>query len=453
MQFLSSAFFFVIAIGVLVTVHEFGHFWVARRLGVKVLRFSVGFGRPLLTWRRKNDPTEYVLAAIPLGGYVQMLDEREGPVDEHELDQAFNHKPLLSRCAVVVAGPLFNFLFAIVAYALVFMIGINGMKPIVGPVTPGSLAAQGGFQTMDIIQRVGNTETPTWNGVFLQLLAASLDMQQVTVVVHDEQGIERQRRLAFQSLPAAVDRENLMDMIGFRPYRPILPAVIGQIEAGGAADRAGLRAGDRVIAWDGQAVESWQGWVQLIRDHPEQIRAVIVDRDGQELTLPLQAVRVQTPDGDIGRIGAGVEVPPDFGDGMLTTIRYSPLRALLLGINKTVDMSWLTLRMLGHMISGSVSASNISGPISIAQYAGYSAGIGLVAFLGYLALISISLGVLNLLPVPILDGGHLLYYLVEFVKGSPVSEQTMMLGQRIGIALLLGVMVLAFYNDLVRLLG
>jgi len=453
MQVLSSAFFFVIAIGVLVTVHEFGHFWVARRLGVKVLRFSIGFGKPLLTWRRKNDAAEYVLAAIPLGGYVQMLDEREGPVDDHELDQAFNRKPLSSRCAVVIAGPLFNFLFAIVAYALVFMLGINGMTPVVGPVTAGSLAAQGGFQPMDIIQRVGDTETPTWNGVFLQLLTASLDKQQVLVAVEDEQGVKQQRRLAFQSLPAAIDRENLMDMVGFRPYRPILPAVIGQVEPGGAADRAGLKVGDQILFWDGQAIESWQTWVQLIRDHPEETRAVIVDRDEEQLTLSLQPARIQTPSGDIGRIGAGVDVPPGFGEGMVATVRYSPFKALWLGIEKTFDMSWLTLRMLGHMISGSVSASNISGPISIAQYAGQSAGIGLVAFLGYLALISISLGVLNLLPVPILDGGHLLYYLVEFVKGSPVSEQTMMLGQRIGIALLLGVMVLAFYNDLVRLLG
>jgi len=453
MQILSSVFFFVLAIGVLVTVHEFGHFWVARRLGVKVLRFSVGFGKPLLSWRRKNDPTEYVIAALPLGGYVQMLDEREGPVEDFELDQAFNRKPVLSRCAVVIAGPLFNFLFAIAAYWLVFMLGINGMKPVVGPVAADSLAAQGGFEVMDVITQVGDTETPTWNSVFLKLLAGSLDMQQLHVTVQDAQGIERQRMLAFQTLPAGIDRENLLDMVGFRPYRPVLPAVIGQLEPGGAADLAGFRVGDEVLAWDGQAVPSWDDWVEIVRQHPDQRRPVSIKRDGQELLLTLRPARMQTPSGDIGRIGAGVEIPPGFGEDLVTTVRYPLFRALGMGVEKTADMSLLTLRMLGHMLRGSVSASNISGPISIAQYASYSAGIGLVAFLGYLALISISLGVLNLLPIPILDGGHLLYYLVEFIKGSPVSEQTMMLGQRLGIALLLGVMMLAFYNDLVRLLS
>jgi regulator of sigma E protease len=453
MQILSSAFFFVLAIGVLVTVHEFGHFWVARRLGVKVLRFSVGFGKPLLSWRRKNDPTEYVIAAIPLGGYVQMLDEREGPVDVSERDQAFNRKPILSRCAVVVAGPVFNFLFAILAYWLVFMLGVNGLKPIVGSVTPGSMAAQAGFQSLDVIKRVDNTETPTWNSVFLQLLAGSLDQQQVKILVDDDLGAERVRLLDFQSLPMTIDSENLADMIGFRPYRVTLPAVIGQIELGGAADQAGFEVGDKVIAWNGQAVSSWEAWVQVIREHPEQNLSVTIERDNQEMALTLLPARSSTAKGDIGRIGAGVNVPPGFGEDMVATIRYPVFRAFVLGTEKTFDMSMLTLRMLGHMLRGSVSASNISGPISIAQYAGYSAGIGLVAFLGYLALISISLGVLNLLPIPILDGGHLLYYMIEFVKGSPVSEQTMMFGQRIGIALLVCVMVLAFYNDLVRLLG
>jgi len=453
MQILNSVFFFILAIGVLVTVHEFGHFWVARRLGVKVLRFSVGFGKPLLSWYRKNDPTEYVIAAIPLGGYVQMLDEREGPVDSSELDLAFNRQPVLSRCAVVIAGPLFNFLFAIVTYWLVFMLGVNGLKPIVGSVTADSLAAQGGFQSLDTITHVDNTETPTWNSVFLQLLASSLDMQQVSVTVEDEQGIERQRSLAFQSLPAVIDQKNLAEVIGFQPYRVTLPAVIGQIEPGKAAAQAGLEVGDRVVAMDGHAVQSWEEWVRIIREHPEQTMVVTVLRDNREMRLSLQPERLSTANGDIGRIGAGVDVPPDFGEDMVTTIRYPLHRALILGVEKTYDMSMLTLRMLGHMMRGSVSASNISGPISIAQYAGYSAGIGLVAFLGYLALISISLGVLNLLPIPILDGGHLLYFVIEMIKGSPVSEQVMMLGQRIGIAMLAGVMVLAFYNDLVRLLS
>jgi len=451
MQALSAVFFFVVAIGVLVSVHEFGHFWVARRLGVKVLRFSIGFGKPLLSWRRKNDPTEYVIAAIPLGGYVQMLDEREGPVEAAELDQAFNRKPVLSRCAVVVAGPAFNFLFAILAYWLIFMIGVSGLKPIVGPVTPGSLADQGGFQTMDIIKDVGGTETPTWSGVLLELLSASLNRHSVDVTVEDDGGFERHREIAFQSLPDIVNQERLMDVVGIRPFRPLLPPVIGHIEAGSAADLSGMMVGDKVLAWDDVLVESWDDWVNMIRANPGQEFPVLIERNGVEQVLFLQPQRVSTPTGDIGRIGAGVDVPAGFGDEMSTTVRYPVIQALVKGADRCVEMSLLTFRMLGHMIGGSVSASNISGPISIAQYAGESAGMGLVAFLGYLALISISLGVLNLLPIPILDGGHLLYYLIEMVKGSPVSEQTMMFGQRIGIALLVGVMVLAFYNDLVRL--
>lgn len=451
MQFLSSVFFFILAIGVLVSVHEFGHFWVARRLGVKVLRFSIGFGKPLLTWRRKNDPTEYVIAAIPLGGYVQMLDEREGPVDASEYHLAFNRKPVLSRCAVVVAGPLFNFLLAIAIYWVVFMIGVNGIKPIVGDVSADSLAGRGGFQTLDVIERVGDTETPTWNTVLLELLAGSLEREPLDITVRDSDGVERQRVLAFQTVPEIIDQDKLMDSIGLRPYRPQLPAVIGQVEAGSAAAEAGLRIGDRVLGWNGEAIVSWEAWVNIIRAHPEQSGEVTIERNGEQHVLSLKPRRVETADGDIGRIGAGVEVPAGFGEDLTTTVRYSPLTAMGMAVSKCYAMTALTLNMLGHMVQGSVSASNISGPISIAQYAGVSAGMGLVAFLGYLAVISISLGVLNLLPIPILDGGHLLYYLLEAIKGSPVSEKTMMVGQRIGIALLISVMVLAFYNDLVRL--
>jgi regulator of sigma E protease len=451
MQILSSAFFFVIAIGVLVSVHEFGHFWVARRLGVKVLRFSIGFGKPLLRWRRRDDPTEYVIAAIPLGGYVQMLDEREGPVEAFEQHLAFNRKPLLSRCAVVIAGPLFNFLLAIVAYWAIFVLGVNGLKPIVGDVTPGSLAAQGGFQSRDVIERVGGTDTSTWDAVILELLSGSLQSEPLIVEVKDQDGAERRRELAFQSLSETIDQEKLMETVGVRPYRPSLPAVIGQVELDGAAAESGLRSGDRLLSWNGGVVETWSAWVNVIREHPEQTGELVIERDGGRVVLSLTPRRVQTVNGDIGRIGAGVAVPPGFGEDVTTTVRYSFLPALGMAIQKCYSMTSLTLNMLGHMVTGSVSAKNISGPISIAQYAGMSAGMGLVAFLGYLAIISISLGVLNLLPIPILDGGHLLYYLIEAVKGSPVSEQTMIFGQRIGIAMLVSVMVLAFYNDFVRL--
>lgn len=451
MQFLSSIFFFIVAIGVLVSVHEFGHFWVARRLGVKVIRFSIGFGKPLFSWHRKNDPTEYVIAAIPLGGYVQMLDEREGPVDASEYHLAFNRKPVLSRCAVVIAGPIFNFLLAIVAYWFVFMLGVTGMKPIVGEVSTDSLAGRGGFQYHDVIERVGDAETPTWNAVLLELLAGSLERESVNINVKDRDGIERQRVIAFQTTTADIDQDKLMTSIGLRPYRPQLPPVIGHIEAGSPAARAGLQSGDRVLLWNDESVGSWDAWVNIIRQHPGEAGRVTIERNGKQHVIKLTPERVETPDGNIGRIGAGVDVPEGFGEDLTTTVRYSPLTAIGMAVKKSYEMTALTLSLLGHMIQGSVSASNLSGPISIAQYAGVSAGLGLVAFLGYLAVISISLGVLNLLPIPILDGGHLLYYLLEAIKGSPLSEQTMIIGQRIGIGLLVSVMLLAFYNDLVRL--
>ena len=444
-----SVFFFVIAIGVLVTVHEFGHFWVARRLGVKVLRFSIGFGKPLLSWHRRNDETEYMIAAVPLGGYVQMLDEREGPVSEEEMPRAFNRKPLASRFAVVFAGPLFNFLFAVFAYWLVFMLGVSGMKPVIGEVSPDSLAARGGFQNGDIVRSIDGEETPTWNDVFLQILDSSMSDQTVPVRVLDSDGSPQLRRLDFRGKVAQLDREHLMDAIGIVPYRPVLPAVIDRLEPGGAAEQAGLLHGDRIAAVDGITISSWEQWVAYVQGHPGQTMQVTVIRDGVEQALSL------TPrqEGDIGRIGASVDVPEGLADDLNTTVRFTPWAAVPEALDKTWSMSLLTLRMLGKMVTGTVSASSISGPISIAQFAGYSASIGFVAFMAYLALISISLGVLNLLPVPVLDGGHLMYYVVELIKGSPVSEQAQVIGQRIGIMVLVAVMVLAFYNDLVRIFG
>ena len=449
MQIITSVFFFIVAIGVLVTVHEFGHFWVARRLGVKVLRFSIGFGKPLLSWHRRNDETEYVIAAVPLGGYVQMLDEHEGPVAEHEQDRAFNRKPLASRFAVVFAGPLFNFLFAIFAYWLVFMLGVSGLKPVVGDVTPESMAAMGGFRNGDIIRNVDGHETPTWNDVYLQLLDASISDRPVLIRVIDAQKDSQQRQLDFQGRSEQLDREHLMDSIGLHQYRPVLAPVIDKLEAGGAAQAAGLQPGDRILSVDSTPMTSWEQWVAYVQVHPDQALNVVIRRDDQEMSLTLTP-RLKAK---VGHIGATVRVPDGLADEMNTTVRYTPWSALPQAMYKTWSMSMLTLRMLGKMITGSVSASSISGPISIAQFAGYSAAIGFVAFMAYLALISISLGVLNLLPVPVLDGGHLMYYLVELVKGSPVSEQTQIIGQRIGIMVLVAVMMLAFYNDLARLFG
>jgi regulator of sigma E protease len=448
---LYSVLAFIVAIGVLVTVHEFGHFWVARRLGVKVLRFSIGFGQPL--WKRTFGPdaTELVVASIPLGGYVKMLDEREGEVAAAELPRAFNRQPLRTRVAVVAAGPLFNFLFAIVAYWMMFVVGVPGLRPLVGDVVPGSYAAMAGIASGDEIVAVGNTPTPTWEGTVLALLDASLaESGSVALTVRDPLGDERHLQVQFDTSNELLQAGGVLENFGLEPWRP--PAVIDRLVAGGAGERAGLLPGDRIVRADGVPVSSWEQWVDYVRDRPERAIRLQVVRDAREVTLDLVPDSVTEKDETIGRIGAYVRLPGDEQRAtMRVVVRYGPLQALPEALGKTWGVTTLTLRTLWKMVTGKASVESLSGPISIAQYAGQSAAIGLATFLGFLGIVSVSLGVLNLLPVPVLDGGHLLFYLLELIKGSPVSEAAQLLGQRIGIALLLALMSLAFYNDLVRL--
>jgi regulator of sigma E protease len=450
---LSSTFFFILTLGILITFHEFGHFWVARRLGVKVLRFSVGFGKPLWSWRRGADNTEYVIAALPLGGYVKMVDEREGEVAPQDLPRAFNRQPLASRAAIVAAGPFFNFFLAIGVYWLVFMLGVVGMKPIVGQVEPGSIAAQGGFEQGDEIVAVAGTETRAWNNTILTILDRALSGGSVDVQVKSKSDQVATRTLDLTGIAADLDQGNLMDMLGIQPARLPVPPVIGQLESGGPAMKSGLQTGDRVVRADGEAIPDWGAWVQYVRARPDQDIQLEVERDGQIVSLVIHPARVEGNSESYGRIGAGVQqVEEDFSDFTVVQ-KYGPLPAMGEALAKTWNVTILTLRMLYKMIVGEVSVSNLSGPISIAQYAGGSASIGLVPFLTFLAIVSVSLGVLNLLPIPILDGGHLLYYLVEMFKGSPVSQATEILGQKIGIVIILGLMVFAFYNDLLRIFG
>lgn len=448
-DFLFYAAAFVVALGVLIVVHEFGHFWVAKRLGVKVLRFSVGFGKPL--WRREFGPdrTEFVVAALPLGGYVKMLDETEGPVPKAQAHRAFNRQPIWKRIPIVAAGPIFNFIFAILAYWAVYMLGIEGIRPVIGSVAPNSIAERGGFKEGDQLLALDGQTVQSWGQRRLYLFQRALDHAVVNVEVKDAQGRVQNRELDLREVPStAVDATLLERGIGLQPYIPQVFPVIGGIEEG-PAKRAGMQVGDRFVSIAGQPVKGWEDVVSQISSRPGQPVAVEVERDGQRVKLEVTPDTVVQGDRKIGQIKIRpqvAEIPAD----MRVRVKLPPVEALTESVHNTWSMSALTLEMLYRMAKLEISSKNISGPITIAQYAGYSAKTGGVQFLMFLAVISISLGVLNLLPIPVLDGGHLMYYIIEGIKGGPVSERVMLFGQQVGIALLAGLMLLAFYNDLMR---
>jgi regulator of sigma E protease len=442
---------FIVAIGVLVTVHEFGHFWVARRLGIKVLRFSIGFGRPL--WKRNfgADDTELVVAALPIGGYVKMLDEREGEVADHELARAFNRKPVATRIAVVVAGPAFNFLFAIAAYWLMFVAGVPGLRPVVGDVISGSYAEQAGIRRGDEILAIEDQPTPTWESTLMALLDAGLaEQESIEMTVRSAAGSESRLQAPLGDAAALLQKGGVLENFGLMPWQ--LPAVIDTLIEGKAAQRAGLQPGDQVVRADAVEIRGWNHWVEYVRARPGQTIQVEVLRNAAPVGLSLTPETVSENGSEHGYIGASVRLPDDGQhDTMRVVVHYGLLGAIPAALQKTGEVTTLTLRTLWKMVIGKASVENLSGPISIARYAGESAAIGLTTFLAFLGIVSVSLGVLNLLPIPILDGGHLFYYLVELVKGSPVSEAVQLAGQKIGIVLLLMLMSVALYNDLMRL--
>ena len=446
-----STLAFLVTLGILITVHEFGHFWVARRMGVKVLRFSIGFGKPLWA-RRGKDGTEYTVAMLPLGGYVRMLDEREGAVPEAELLQAFNRQPLAARSAIILAGPLFNFAFAILAYWLMFVVGVSGVRPLIGEVLEPSIAQQAGLQAGDEVIAVAGDPTPTWSTVQLALLDKALDRERIVLTAQGRDGRQRVHELDMRAV-SEPDRGDLLGQLGVRPMRPQVPALLGRVLPEGAAARAGLQVGDRLLRADDLALTDWDVWAGYVRSHADTPIQLVLERQGVSLQVVVTPEAKPSPDGIIGRIEAGPEPLQSLPPELRAEQRYGVLEGLVKAVRHTGEMSLLTLRLLGKMVVGQASLENISGPIGIAQYAGYSASDGFTSFLRFLALVSVSLGVLNLLPVPILDGGHLMYHLAEAVKGSPVSPKAQYIGQQLGIALLLGLTVLAFYNDLTRLFG
>ena len=443
---------FLVAIGILVAVHEFGHYWVAKKLGFKVLRFSIGFGKPLLMRVGKDpDRTEYCVAAIPLGGYVKLLDEREGEVSAAELHRSFTRRPVLHRIAVLLAGPAMNLLFASILYAILAMVGTESVKPIIGQVRLDSPAAAAGLQRGDQIVRVGDRAVEDTEELQIALIRQFTDDGVIRLRVRRDGGERSLTLRVAEDRRAMTEPGKLLPGLGFDLATWNSETVVAAAPEDSAGARAGLRDGDRVLAVDGQAIANSTEFVGMVSAAPDRDISIEVLRDARRLRIVAPVPRVMEQGRAIGRLGITLkEGPRAWPPGLVETHRSGPIDAVVGGVAKTWEMSSLTVQMLWRIVTGQVSAKNISGPISIAEFAGISAYLGVTAFLAFLAIISVSLGVLNLMPVPLLDGGQIVYQIVEAVKGTPLSERAQLFGQQVGIALLVVLMSLAFYNDISR---
>lgn len=446
---------FIVAIGVLVSVHEFGHYWVARRLGIKVLRFSIGFGKPL--WQRVSGPdqVEYVVAAIPLGGYVKLLDEREGNVAPEELPRAFNRQPVWKRVAVLLAGPVFNLIFAVFLYWFLFVAGVPAPRPIIGEVTADSIAARAGLRYEDQIVGVGGKPVETLEEATLGILEDLTDGGTIRVRVRGVDGSERDLSLiAGDRSRELTQPDALLPGLGFDLWQPKVPAIVATVMDDTAAARAGVKVGDQILKVDDQPIADFNQLVNQVKPNPGRKVTLEIRRDGAIIAVPLTIGENTVGGRRVGLIGiTPVNKPIETGrtiKDLFTVQKYGPVAAVGEAAQKTWDTSLFTLRIVGRIVTGNVSLKAISGPISIAETTGFAARNGWRYYLTTLALISISLGVLNLLPIPILDGGQIVYQLAELVKGRPVSERAQLLGQQIGIAMLILMMTLAFYNDIAR---
>ncbi|MFT5116622.1 MAG: regulator of sigma E protease [Kiritimatiellia bacterium] len=458
MTIVLTVLWFLLALGILVTIHEFGHFYIARRCGVKVLRFSIGFGQPLYTWRDSSG-TEYTLAAIPLGGYVKMLDEREGEVKPSELALAFTQKPVWQRMAIVVAGPVANFILAIVLYFILALMGGNGIAPVVGELPAEGLAAISGVDAGDEIVAVDGERVNTWSTVFAQLLRRVGDTGSIRLDLktYDPAMVELPQRTVYLPIDGWLrddDQPNFFAELGIQRFSPDIEPIIEQVLEGSAAEVAGLQPGDRILQADGQGMATWQQWVDYVRARPDVTMNIQVERGKQITSLALTPQSIERDGESIGQAGVSVSVAAvslAWPKDMLRPVEYSFPNAMAKGVTQTWEQATFILLFIKKLVLAEVSTKNLSGTFTIAQVAGESAKAGLASYLAFLAFLSVSLGVFNLLPIPVLDGGHLLYYTIELIKGSPVSEKIQLIGYQMGLFFILGIMIVAHVNDLIRI--